>query len=307
MSARQDADVVIAGVALQGLWVSQNGSKTWARLGQATGSAAITNRPSSLTYDPVDPKAFWESGIYNGGGAYKTTDNGQTFKQLGNLTHTDFVSVDLSDPARRTLLSGRHETSQLFRSGDGGATWVDITGALPSGVGYTSWPLVLNANLHLLGTTSASTAGVFRTTNGGAAWSRVYSGAVSGPALVAKSDGAIYWLLDQGQGVIKSTDQGLTWHIMRAVGQISTSAANLIELPDGRLATFGASVIVSANHGVTWQNVGAPLPYRPAGIIYAPIRKAFYAWRFDCAKTAQEDPSIKPDMIVRMDFDYHAH
>jgi photosystem II stability/assembly factor-like uncharacterized protein len=295
--------MVIAGVALQGLWASQNGAKTWVRLGQGSGSAPITNRTSSITYDPANHDVFWESGIYNGGGAYKTTDNGQTFKQLGSLIHSDFVSVDLSDPTRRTLLSGRHESPQLFRSSDGGATWVDISSSLPTGVGFTKWPLVLNANLHLLGT-SGSNAGVFRTTNGGAAWSRVYAGSVSSPALVAK-DGSIYWLLDQGQGVIRSTDQGLTWQVMRAVGQISTTAQSLIELPDGRLATFGTSVIVSADHGVTWQPVGAHLPYNPAGILYAPVRKAFYAWRADCAKTPTDDPSVKPDMIVRMDFDYH--
>jgi hypothetical protein len=92
---------------------------------------------------------------------------------------------------------------------------------------------------------------------------------------------------------------------MRAVGQISNTAATLIELPDGRLATFGSSVIVSADHGVTWQPVGAPLPYNATGIIYAPIRKAFFAWRFDCAKKSTDDPSVKPDMIVRMNFDYH--
>jgi hypothetical protein len=242
----------------------------------------VGERPSSITYDPSDPNTFWESGIYNGGGVYETTDNGNSFKQLGNLVHTDFVSVDLGDPARRTLLSGKHERSNLYRSGDGGATWVDLSSTLPTGIGFTTSPLVVNANLFLLGTKGVPTSGIFRSTSAGATWSKVYPGGVAGPALVAKSDGAIYWLLDNGNGVIKSTDQWLTWHTVVGPGQISQSSASLIELPNGRLATFGSSILVSADHGVTWQPFGPTLPYSPTGIVYAPSRKAFYAWRFDC-------------------------
>ena len=43
----------------------------------------ITNRPSAIVYDPEHADTFWEAGIYNGGGVYKTEDNGKTFVQLG--------------------------------------------------------------------------------------------------------------------------------------------------------------------------------------------------------------------------------
>jgi photosystem II stability/assembly factor-like uncharacterized protein len=302
LSARPDRDEVIAGVARQGLWSSLNGSRTWTRLGQGNGSAVISNRPTSITYDPSHPATFWETGIYNGGGLYQTTDNGVTFKQLGNLTHSDLVSVDLSDPARKTMLSGRHEKSNRYRSDDGGGTWVDLSSKLPPDVGFTTSPLVLDSRLHLLGTRFLATSGVFRTTDGGASWSRVFQGAVSGPALVAKSDGAVYWLLDNGNGLIRSTDKGLTWRTVVGAGVFSPFAAGLIELPDGRLASFGTSVLISADHGATWRPVGQPLPYAPTGIIYAANRLAFYAWRFDCNFSG--DTSVKPDAIVRFAFDY---
>jgi hypothetical protein len=302
LSAMPGSGTVIAGVALQGLWASQNGSTTWTRLGQGNGSAVITNRPSSITYDPNDPARFWESGIYNGGGLYETANDGTSFKQVGSLIHSDFVSVDLGDPARRTLLSGRHESSNLYRSGDGGATWVDLSSTLPAGIGYTTAPLVVNAHLHLLGTSTKPGSGVFRTTDGGMTWSRAYQGGVSGPPLVAKPDGAIYWLLEGGNGLIKSTDLGLTWRSVVGPGQISVHSASLIELPDGRLATFASGVIVSADHGYTWQPVGPPLPYTPTGIVYSPSRKAFYAWQFDCAFSG--DTSVKADAIIRLAFDY---
>lgn len=302
MSAPPDQDTVIAGVALQGLWASTNGSSTWARLGQGSGSAQITNRPSSITYDPSNPNVFWESGLYNGGGAYETKDGGVTFTQLGTLTHTDYLSVDLSDPAMRTLLSGRHEASNLYRSTDGGATWVNISSTLPAGIGYTTSPVVVSSQVFLLGTTSAPAAGVFRSSDGGATWARVYSGAISGPALVVNSGATIYWLLANGQGVIKSSDKGLTWQRTVGPGVVGLASTSLIELPDGRLATLGATVIVSADGGVSWLPVGPTLPYVPTGLIYAPIRKAFYIWQFDCMGSGP-DP-VKAGAIMRWVYDY---
>jgi hypothetical protein len=300
LSARPDRDMVIAGVAQQGLWAITDGAATWAQLGQGAGSAKITNRTSSITYDPDHPGTFWESGIYNGGGAYLTTDNGATFKQLGNLIHSDDVSVDLSDPNRRTLLSGRHEKSNLFRSADGGATWVDISSKLPSGIGYTISPLVISASVHLLGTTAGTNSGVFRTDDGGATWTQVYSGPVSGPALVTK-DGSIYWLLDQGKGIIKSTDKGVNWQPVPVSGP-ATPGASLIQLPDGRLAGItDTSVIVSADNGFTWSPIGPALPYSATGMIYAPFRKAFYVWKFDCPEGGGAAP-VKPDSIERLDY-----
>ena len=114
-----DRGMVIAGVALQGLWANEDGSDTWTQLGQGPGSDTISNRLTSIVRDPDHPDTFWESGTYAGGGVYRTDDNGQTFRQLGDVAHSDLVSVDLSDPDRATLLTGVHEQSGLFRSADG--------------------------------------------------------------------------------------------------------------------------------------------------------------------------------------------
>ena len=93
---------IIAGVALKGLWANSSGS-TWSHLGSGAGSDTITNRPTWIAHDPTSPGTFWESGIYNGGGVYRTTDHGRTFHRLGSITHNDYVSVDFSDPDRHTL------------------------------------------------------------------------------------------------------------------------------------------------------------------------------------------------------------
>src|SRR4029077_17037716 len=121
------------------------------------GSTTITNRASSITFDPAHPGAFWESGTYGEGGAvYETLNKGATFAQLGSATGlgntSDDVSIDLTDPSRRTMLAVGHEGSYLYRSLNGGATWVDLASSLPTGAGWTVAPVAVDAGTYLVGT-----------------------------------------------------------------------------------------------------------------------------------------------------------
>ena len=121
LSAMPRSNTLIAGVAQQGLWTSTDAGASWQRLGTGEGSARIINRPSWISFDPAQPARFYESGIYNDGGAYATSDGGTTFAQLGTVSHNDFVSVDYTDPARKTLLAGGHEQAQMvWKSTDSG-------------------------------------------------------------------------------------------------------------------------------------------------------------------------------------------
>jgi BNR/Asp-box repeat len=295
VSADPYRDEVIAGVANQGLWMTTSTAPTWTRLGQGPGSAVITNRPSAITYDPQHPLTFWENGIYGASsGAYQTQNNGTTFAPLGNLTHTDLISVDLNDPARQTLLSGRHEAPALYRSSDGGSTWADLSSRLPAGIGYTIAPLVLNAQNYLLGTNHGPAPGIFRTTNGGTTWTKVYPVPVLGPALVLKS-GAIMWLLGDGTGLIESTNHGATWQF---VSTKSSTSGSLIQLPNGWLAGIGQYLQISTDQGLTWTEIGPPLPYTATGFTYSPSQHAFYAWNSGCSFA--NNTSVAPNAIMRL-------
>jgi photosystem II stability/assembly factor-like uncharacterized protein len=302
VSASSDRDMVIAGVARQGLWTSEAGSDRWTPLGRGDGSATVDNRPSSITYDPDHPTSFWVSGTY-GAGVFHTEDGGNTLRRLGTVEHSDFVSVDLGDPKRQTLLSGTHEQRKVLRSLDGGKTWVDISAGLPSDIGVASFPHVVDANTYLLGTKSAEGAGVFRTTDRGRTWSLVHAGGISGPAMVSSVDGDVYWLYERGNGLITSSDGGETWTDVNAPGPDGGTAGSIIELPDGRFATLGSSgVLISADRGAHWRSVGPGLPFVPAGLTYSPSRQAFYAWHFDCDNSSKSNP-VSAGSIVRLDVD----
>jgi photosystem II stability/assembly factor-like uncharacterized protein len=299
LSARPDRDTLIAGVAKQGLFESDNGGAKWTRLGD---SAVIDNRATSIIYDPNDPKTFWESGIY-GAGVFKTTDNGATFRRLDGIAHSDEVSVDLTDPKRQTLLSGTHEQPRVFLSTNGGSTWKDISAGLPANIGYASSPHVIDSRTYLLGTRAGTKSGVFRTTDGGATWSLVHPGGVSGPPLVAKSDQHLYWLLDQGGGLITSKDGGATWTEVRGSGPVGGGHPSLVELPDGRFAALGVSnVVLSSDHGGTWHSVGPSFPFPPNGLAYSPAGKAFYIWHFYCDSSKANNPVVAQS-IMRLGVD----
>jgi hypothetical protein len=290
-------DKIIAGIAKQGLWQTSNGGATWTQLGQGAGSDPIINRPSRIVYDPVNPAIFWESGIYNSFGVYRTGDGGEVFRHLGKITHDDYVSIDFSDAKRLTLLAGGHEQSQkVWKSVDGGQTWTNIGANLPSGSKFSSNPLLLDATTYLVNCSGwgKGTGGVFRTTDAGATWKQVSALEANGAPLVA-SDNTIYWPLVYDRGVIRSTDKGETW--TQACGSGAIKGSRLIELPDTRLAVTGNKCVkISSDKGTTWTQAGDPAPIQPAGVVYSPARQAFYIWNWDCGN------KVLPEGIFRFDY-----
>jgi hypothetical protein len=273
---------VIAGVAKRGLYATSDRGATWNQLSSAAGSANIVHRPSSIVFDPEHHDVIYESGIYGAlnDGVYKSEDGGDTFKPLGTIGHIDLISVDFTDPARKTLLAGAHETKQkLFLSTDGGASFTDIGPKLPAGSHFSSAPLVLDAQRFLLGACGwgDGTCGVFASADTGQTWKQTSTESPVGAPLVTH-DMQLVWATIYGSGAILSTDQGQSWTKVSG-----PHAGSPVELPDGRLVAVGSDhVIASSDHGKTWTNVGEPLPYQPVGVTYSPSQRAFFIWHNDC-------------------------
>jgi photosystem II stability/assembly factor-like uncharacterized protein len=289
LSAVPGSDSIIAGVALRGMWANTEGA-TWSQLGTAPGSTRIANRASWITYDPNDPKIFWQSGIYGEVGVYRTTDGGQTFQRLGNVRHNDYVSVDFLDPERRTLLAGGHEQGQLVHlSTDGGKTWTNIGQRLPPGYGASTHPFVTNAGTFLVNAQGPSGGGgaIFRSRDSGMTWEQVSTHGPMAPPLVT-SAGIIYWAANGY--LVRSIDSGQTW---TAVGR-DLRPIRPVELPDQRIVAVGNdNLLISADRGATWSALGPRLPNRPDGLIYSPARQAFFIWRGDCRDQVPADAVMK--------------
>jgi len=299
LTAHPSRDVLITSVAKKGLWSSIDGGASWKQLWPTAGNDQITNRGSSIVFDPEHPDTFWESGIYNGPGVYRTTDGGATFTALGDAHHIDSVSVDLRDPQRQTLLAGGHEQTQtLYRSADGGRTWTNVGKNLPAGTNFCTNALVIDQNVHLVGCSgyAGGTDGVFRTTDGGKTWAPATTAPAAALPLWA-SDGTIYWSLVYDRGLIKSTDQGRTW--TQTIQGNTLKTGHPIELPDGRIvAPGGKTLMISSDKGLSFQPTGEPMPFVPNSITYSPYRNAFFIEQFDCGD------AVVAHAISRAGFDY---
>jgi photosystem II stability/assembly factor-like uncharacterized protein len=298
LAAHPSRDMLITVVAKQGLWASTDGAASWQQLWPAAGAMQISNRGTAFVFDPMHPATFWEAGIYNGAGVYRTNDDGASFTALGNARHLDSVSVDLGDPMRLTLLAGGHEQKQtVYRSADGGNTWTNVGQNLPAGTNFCTHVLVIDQNVHLVGCSgyAGGTDGVFRTTDGGKTWASTSTQSAAASPLWA-SDGTIYWSLIYDRGLMKSTDQGQSWMLLPAA---KVKTGRPIELPDGRIVAVGAkTLLMSADKGASFTPVGDPLPFAPGSLSYSPFRNAFYIEQADCGN------AVLPNAISRFGFDY---
>jgi photosystem II stability/assembly factor-like uncharacterized protein len=289
---------LVAGVALQGLWSSDDNGESWSRLGEGAGSKELELRTTGIVHDPREPRRFWVSGQYDTGGIYETTDGGKTFRQLLDGWNTVGISVDLGNPSRNLLLAAL-EPMELQRSTDGGETWESLAERLPDEGGRIVAALPVDSQTYLVGTRDGRVPGIFRSVDGGATWSRVHPAGVAG-APVRSNDGTILWLAERGGGVLVSEDDGATWTLHDGRG-ISPFAASLVELPDGRLASVSdGALIISGDVGESWRQFGPALPYEPSGFTYSPTDGAFYIWRSDC-EWDSENP-VRPGAIMQLAF-----
>jgi photosystem II stability/assembly factor-like uncharacterized protein len=304
ISAVPNSKRLIAGVAMQGLWASDDSAKTWTQLGTAAGPQIINNGPTAIVYDPDHPDVFWESGIY-GDGEFRTDDAGQTFVHLGDSAHSDLVSVDFTDPARQTLLRGAHELQYtLWLSKDGGTTWTNIGPNLPPNSRFSTLPQILDTKTFLVGScgNTSGSCGIYRSSNGGTTWTVVSTEGPNARPLWA-SDGSLYWGLANG-GMVVSTDKGKTWNRTSDGPVPLFTIAAPFELPDTRILTLAAGFpITTADKGKTWKKVGGPLPF-PAqncgtyAFTYSVALKAIFINHNACTG------HLSDDALWRLPYDY---
>ena len=287
-------------IALHGAFAMNGNDDKWVPLGAGAGSATITNRGMTVVFDPAKATTFWEVGAYNGGGIYRTDDAGQTFQQLGPLTHIDALAIDFQDPLRQSMIAVVHESSKMYRSADGGATWTEISQALPADVGYLSGPSILGPDKYLVGSRNDTGSGIFMTVDGGSTWSKVFQGGVTGYPVVPALDGVVYWARENG-GIVASTDTGANWTAIADGTVTSAVPINLLGLADGRIATLGFKdrILASSDRGRTWSYIGPTLPFAPNGISYSRVENAFYAWHLDCNFAGTN--VVTAQSIVRLD------
>jgi hypothetical protein len=267
-----NANTLFVGTPWGGIWKTTNGGTTWTPLTDKQATLSI----SSLAFDPTDPArntliagtgltangsvlGLTASGGLRNGLLY-TQDGGNTWTSLGSATLANQSVVGVA--ARGSVLvAGTYEisgfasaternTGALYRSTDGGANFMKISGTmgLPNGpissiVGDPNNPNRLYAAVTAPDATAAGKAStaLFVSDDTGAHWSQVFGAGQSG-------------------GKIQSTTQTI---IKVATGPGGAVAVAVVNYP-----TTGGSVVTglfwSGDSGANWKPLTVPALTNPA-------------------------------------------
>lgn len=173
---------------LGGMWRSNDGGKTFTNIGLKEGRHIIR-----IVVHPRDPNTVWAAvvghlfGPNPERGVYKTTDGGKTWKQtlfVNNQTGCSDLVMEPGNPSvlyagmwrvQRTphSMESGGEGSGLYKSTDGGDTWVNISQnkGLPKGVWGIVGVAVAPSNTDKLYTIIENAAGgMFVSNDAGATW-----------------------------------------------------------------------------------------------------------------------------------------
>jgi photosystem II stability/assembly factor-like uncharacterized protein len=185
-------------------------------------------------------------------------------------------------PSNADVIYVANKTFSLYRTSDAGANWTKLT-SFDASFGRVNRIVVLgNPKTVLL----ATTTGLFRSTNSGSTWtSLIKVGAVDVLDIaVDPSNSSIMYAGIRRAGVLKTTDGGASWNLIKAwtdpsdtdvsVNPPMITPSQVIRISlgerrsDGRLESpttrtvavkFGQSIFVSRNAGGTFADRSSPL------------------------------------------------
>jgi photosystem II stability/assembly factor-like uncharacterized protein len=206
---------------------------------QVTGTAQASGTEALLVgVSPVNERIVWVSGVRGTWG--RTTDGGNTWT-IGRVPGADtlqFRDVHGVDAETAYLLSiGAGEQSRIYKTSDGGRTWVlQFANREPGGF-YDCFDFWDRDHGLVIGDASDGRLAILATTNGGRTWDRIPSerlpAANPGEGSFAASGGC----LRTGPG-------GKAWVVMSNPGQ--------------------ARLLATGDYGKTWSVTVLPLPVREA-------------------------------------------
>ncbi len=196
--------VLVAG-ASGGVWKSVNAGTTWEPIFDRYGSSSI----GDVAFFPKDPDIIWvgtgeecaRNSIAWGDGIYKSTDGGKTFTRMGlETTHT--IGRIITHPANPDVVYaaatghtwGYSGDRGLFKTEDGGETWIKLAGGLPDDGKAGAIDLVMHPdNPDILYVSfwqrlrrpwrfdsGGPNGGIFKTMDAGKTWNKLTQGLPSG-------------------------------------------------------------------------------------------------------------------------------
>jgi len=238
-----------------GVWKTTDAGVTWTPIFDGQPIASI----GALEVAPSNPNVIYagtgesdiRSALSSGDGVYKSTDGGQTWKNIG-LRDTRQISRIVIDPQNPDIVYvgalghayGPNSERGVFKSADGGTTWTHVLDKGPN-IGVSDLAIAAaTPNILFAGTWNThrppwSTyaplqgpgAGVYRSTDSGVTWTQLTNGLPEGDwgrvGVAVSPDGKrVYALIDAGKksGLYRSDDGGNTWSLANSDSRITSRA-----------------------------------------------------------------------------------
>jgi photosystem II stability/assembly factor-like uncharacterized protein len=289
MRAHLDVEARFGLTARANMVASQMGlASSWRSIGPTTingGTAA--GRVTAIAVNPTDPLTIYAGGAQ--GGVWKSTDGGQTWTPIGDTQCSLAIGSVTIDPVNPSIIyvgTGEQNNSGdsyygcgVLRSTDGGSTWTQLGASVfvtTTGGARIGHVIIDRSTAGSMTSTTllASTSfGLYRSTDSGQSWTRVLAGNVSGLAVDPVNTSTWYSAIGNygttasQNGVLKSTDDGVTWTPLTlafatTVGRtelaIAPSNGNILyaavedRTPNGSNAQALLGIWRSTDAGTTW-------------------------------------------------------
>src|SRR5215470_16285942 len=295
-----------------GVWKTTNNGTTFTPVFEGKDVSSI----GALAVAPANSEIVWVGtgdasctrSAYPGNGVYKSVDGGATWQHMGlqDSQHIARVVIHPTNPdvvyvATMGHLFSTNEERGVFKSTDGGATWKKVlylnerTGAIDLVIDR-SYPNTLFAATYECIRhpwrleDGGPASGIYKTTDGGAHWSKLAGGLPEGIIgrigldLYQRDAKILYAVIDNrnksseapppgapsgerliGGEVYRTDDGGLNWRKMNSarddVGRKTGYAFNQLRIdpsnPD-RIFVTGGSIASSEDGGKTWAGLSGP-------------------------------------------------
>ncbi|MBU0638524.1 MAG: hypothetical protein KKB50_06640 [Planctomycetes bacterium] len=239
-----------------------------------SGTDDASGRVVSIAPHPSDPNTVYIASA--SGGIWKTVDKGSTWvpltDELATLNH-GAVALDPSNPDTVYAGTGEYTTGSngdgLFRSTDGGQSWIQIATEAQVGGRCSKVAIAPDDPLRIYVTGSSGCA---RSTDGGNTWTMQITGSCSDLALnpldpsvvyVAQNGIAVYRSLDGGDSFIKLTNGLPTDDVRRILLAIAPSNPDVVYTAIINSSAGLRGLYRSADGGDSWvEQVNTPdFPY----------------------------------------------
>ena len=287
----EDPSIMYVGVGSGGVWKTENAGTTWAPIFDGETSYSI----GSVAIDPSEPSTIWVGTGENvggrhagfGDGIYRSLDGGRTWDNMGlrSSEHLSTIVVHPEDSdvvwvaAQGPLWSSGGERG-VYKTTDGGATWVKVlgegewTGATdivmdprnPDRLYAATWDRHRTVAAYMGG---GPGSGLWKSDDGGETWRRLTTGLPGGPlgkiglAISPQQPDIVYAAIETIRaegGVWMSEDRGESWRRMSDAVSGGTGPHYYQELyasphKFGRLFLVSNTTLWSDDHFATYNRL----------------------------------------------------